>query len=228
MNVRERILVVDDEAEIREVVKLLLEDEGYDVLEAAGGKEALELLDGSVGLVILDVMMPGESGYDVCRAMRRSSNAPVLFLTAKSQDADKAAGLGAGGDDYLAKPFSAVELIARVRALLRRYRVYHGKAEDAREFAAGAVRLDLESGAVRVDGQPVPLTDIEQRLFLCLVRNRGQTMDARTLYEAVWNEAYLLGSAGTVAVHISNLRQKLKDNEGRIIRTVWGKGYRVG
>ncbi|MDR0396485.1 MAG: response regulator transcription factor [Oscillospiraceae bacterium] len=219
------ILVVDDDPDIREVLRLLLESEGYAVREASCGREALERLDERVRLVLLDVRMPGESGFDVCARIRERSDVMIMFLTAKAQEMDRVAGLRRGGDDYLAKPFSPAELSARVEALLRRYR----GAESRGVYERGVVRVDLSRGEVTRAGKRVTLTDIEYRVLAYLAERRGETIDARTLYEAVWREPYLLASAGTIMVHMGNLRRKLEDDPKHpaILKTVWGKGYRV-
>jgi DNA-binding response OmpR family regulator len=224
------ILAVDDDADIRDVLRLLLEAEGYRVLEAACGSEALLALSDVVSLVILDIMMPGDDGYTVCTAIRERSNVPVLFLTALGQEADTVRGLRCGGDDYLSKPFSASELSARVDALLRRYRVYQGNAAKRwNRFKRHGVVIDFHSGEVLCDGVRVPLTDLEYKLIHHLARNAGETIDAQSLYEAVWEEPYLLSSASTIMVHIRNLRKKLERNPAQpaLIKTVWGKGYRI-
>jgi len=230
MNERATILAVDDDADIRDVLRLLLEAEGYRMILASCGEEALAALSDAVSLIILDVMMPGEDGYAVCGAIRQRSTAPVLFLTARGQEADKVRGLRCGGDDYLTKPFSAAELSARVDALLRRYRVYQGAARHAAAFERYGVGIALDTGDVTRDGAPVPLTDLEHKLLLNLARHAGEIVDSKTLYEAVWEEPYLLSSASTIMVHIRNLRKKLERDPAHpaLIKTVWGKGYRIG
>lgn len=224
------ILAVDDEADIREVLRLLLEADGYAVCEASSGDEALRKLTEDVSLVVLDVVMPGESGYEVCERLRERSNVPVLFLTAKSQEQDKVRGLQCGGDDYLTKPFSAAELGARVAALLRRYQVYQGSADvQSGRFVRQSVCIDFASGTVARNEKQVLLTDLEYRLLAYLAKHAGETIDAQRLYEAVWGETYLLSSASTIMVHIRNLRKKLEDDpqQPALIKTVWGKGYRI-
>lgn len=221
---------MDDEPDIREILTLLLTDEGYNVLAAADGAQALSLLQKNPELIILDVMMPEQSGYDVCRAIRETSLVPILFLSARSQETDKVLGLRYGGDDYLTKPFSPSELSARVDALLRRYNVYRGNAvSQAKTFARERVVIDFASGNVLLDGEPVPLTDIEYRLLSCLAQHAGDTLDTRTIYSQVWKEPYLDSAASTIMVHIRNLRKKLERDPANptLIRTVWGRGYRV-
>ena len=224
-----RILLADDDPDILEVVSVLLASEGYRVDAARDGLEALALAWHPFDLAILDVMMPKASGLEVCERLRLSSNAPILFLTARSQDADKVAGLAAGGDDYLVKPFSTPELLARVKAMLRRYRQY-GSAQGAQTgetIQAGPVLIDTRARRVSKGGTPVALTDLEYEVLLALARNRGRVVSARELYENVWRSMYLPQSNNTVMAHIKNLRKKLEADprDPQIVRTVWGRGY---
>ena len=228
---RQKILFADDDPEIREVLRLLLAGEGYEVLEASSGEQALELLDDSTDLVILDVMMPGMGGCAACAEIRRQSAVPVLFLTAKSQDSDKTLGFSVGGDDYLVKPFSYTELISRVKAMLRRYCVYGAKQETAAGViqCCDNVEIDLSRCQVRVDGQEVVLTDTEYRILHLLASHKKKVFSAQNIYESIWNEPYFYTSNNTVMVHIRNIRRKLGDDpqNSRTICTVWGRGYRI-
>lgn len=230
------ILAVDDNPEIREIIKILLSGEGFLVDEAANGSEALNLVKGkSYDLIILDIMMPGPSGYQTCLEIRKSSNAPILFLSARTRESDKTLGFSSGGDDYLAKPFSYNELVSRARALIRRYQVYRGKEETAPSapevfsvFPFHEYRIDEGRRTVTKDGAEIELTDTEFEVLLVLVRNRRQIFSAQRLYEAVWDEPYYYGANNTVMVHIRNLRKKIEPDpkNPRYIQTVWGKGYR--
>ena len=225
---KSNILIVDDDADIRNVLRLLLQ-ERYEVSEAADGSAAVEYLRGNpdTDLVILDVMMPGMSGYETCDALREFSNAPVLFLTAKSAQADRISAYSSGGDDFLSKPFSQEELLAKVGSLLRRYKEYRGKPEAA--LAIEDLEVDLSTRSVTSAGKPVLLTDTEYAILEYMLRNRGKTVTAQELYEAVWKEKFLPGSGNTVMVHVLNLRRKIEANPSspKIIRTVWGKGYQI-
>ena len=231
MNEKRTILLADDDADIREVARILLESEGYRVLEAADGDEAAAAVSPDIDLYILDVMMPGKNGYQVCREIRETSSAPILFLTARSQDGDKAMGFSAGGDDYLSKPFSYTELTARVKALLRRYFVYKGKQDekDKNILALRDLVIDRDSGEVKRDGTDIQLTDIEFRMLLLMAENRRKVFSAQQLYEEIWNEPYFYACNNTVMVHIRNLRRKLEPDpdDPVYIKTVWGKGYRI-
>ncbi len=227
------ILIVEDDPDIRDGVRILLTGEGYHILEAENGLRALEMMNPEVDLVILDIMMPGMSGLRVCEEIRKTSTVPILFLTAKSQESDKLLGLTAGGDDYLAKPFSFAELSARVKALLRRYCVYQGKAQAGVQventmLAAGGVRLALDCNRVWVDEREVDLTETEYKILKMLMQNPQRIFPVQVIYETVWNEPYYYVSNGTVMVHIRNLRTKIEADpqKPKRICTVWGKGYR--
>lgn len=227
------ILIVDDDSEIREGLRILLSGEHYMILEAANGHEALERLTDTVDLVILDIMMPGLSGLHVCEEIRKRSAVPILFLTAKAQESDKLVGLIAGGDDYLSKPFSYAELVGRVKALLRRYCVYRGKAQAGalsrdNVLSARGIRISLDYNQVWVRGQEVELTEIEYKILRLLMQNPQRIFSTQNIYESVWGEPYYYISNGTVMVHIRKLRVKIEQDpqNPRYLKTVWGKGYR--
>ncbi len=230
---QETILIIEDEEDIREGVRILLESEQYRVVEAENGKKGLALLDETVVLVILDIMMPGMSGLRTCEEIRKASNVPVLFLTAKSQESDKLIGLMAGGDDYLSKPFSYAELLGRVKALIRRYTVYNGKAADPDDgqkeyIEKSGIKINMKYNEVIVDGKVKELSNYEYRILLLMMQHSGKTFSAQNLYESIWEEPYFYSCNGTVMVHIRNLRTKIeKDPKNpRYIKTLWGKGYR--
>ena len=224
-----RILAVDDEPDLRSLLRILLKNKGYEVLEAASGQEAVDKVrsEPRIDLVIMDIMMPGLSGVEASAEIRKFSTVPMLFLTAKSQLSDKAEAYASGGDDYLAKPFSQNELMMKVESLTRRYRVYKGKVETAPVLD---IALDEERGCAIRSGQRIELTDKEFAILQFFFRNRGRTMDVRTVYEGVWGEKFLPSSNNTVMVHILNLRKKLEADPAnpKLIRTVWGKGYQFG
>jgi len=227
------ILIVEDELSIREGVRILLGGEGYIVKEAASGEEALDMMNDTIDLVILDVMLPGISGLKVCEEIRKDSNVPILFLTAKSQESDKTIGLTAGGDDYLAKPFSYSELNARVKSLLRRYYVYKGKNQNMsvdmdQILTSGRFRIALDRNEVWKDGEPLDLTETEYRILLLMIQNPMRIFSTSGIYESVWNERYFYGANSTVMVHIRKLRSKIEDDPQNpaFIKNIWGKGYR--
>ena len=227
-----KILVADDDEDIRDVIEILLNSEGYQVYKAKDGQEALEMMkENTFRLVILDIMMPGLNGYQACVEIRKYSMAPILFLSAKSQDSDKTLGFSSGGDDYMSKPFSYNELVSRVKALLRRYMVYKGDentSEPAEALKVDGVVIDEQKRIVTVDDAEIDLTDIEFQLLVLLVKNRGQVFSAERLYETIWKESYYYSANNTVMVHMRNLRKKIeKDPQNpQIIKTIWGKGYR--
>lgn len=224
-----RILIIEDDADIREGVRILLESEQYTVSEAENGEMGLALLTQDTDLVILDVMMPGISGLKTCEEIRKVSYVPVLFLTAKAQESDKLIGLMAGGDDYLGKPFSYSELLGRVKALLRRYRVYSGKTEPEREeyLQEGEIRINKKFNEVQIGGETVELSELEYKILLLMMEHPSKIFSAQNLYESIWKEPYFYSSNSTVMVHIRKLRVKIEKDpqEPQHIRTVWGKGY---
>ena len=226
-----KILLIEDDQDIREGVRILLESENYAVTEADSGVAGLRLLTDDTDLVILDVMMPGMSGLKTCEEIRKTSYVPILFLTAKAQESDKLIGLMAGGDDYLAKPFSYAELLGRVKALLRRYQVYRGKAGAGRTdryLEAAGLRVNLDFNQVFADGEEKELSTIEYKLLLLMMQHPRRIFSAQQLYESIWEEPYFYTCSNTVMVHISKLRAKIEQDpqRPRRIATVWGKGYR--
>lgn len=231
-----RVLITDDSSEIREVLRILLESEGYDVIEAADGAAAVAavMADSAIDLVIMDVMMPGIDGYEACRRIREHSPAPVLYLTAKSQEQDKQEAYKSGGDDYLVKPFSGAELLMKVGSLLRRYLDYRGKADGSgavspNDICIGDIVIDTARHVVTKKGERVVLTSKEFEILSFLASGRGHTFSVKDIFEGVWKEQYFSTSANTVMVHILNLRKKLENNceNPQIIRTIWGKGYQI-
>lgn len=226
------ILIVDDNEEIREIIEILLTGEGFQTAQAANGTAALTLLkEQEIDLIILDIMMPGMNGYQTCLEIRKISNAPILFLSARTKDSDKTLGFLSGGDDYLPKPFSYNELLNRVKALLRRYHVYKGKEESEKQPYPLQYRqlvVDESLRQVTKNDDLIELTETEYRILLLFLKNRGQNFSAERLYEAIWEEPYYYGANNTVMVHIRNLRRKIEDdaNKPLVIKTIWGKGYR--
>ena len=224
-----RILVVDDEADIRRIIRILLESRGYRVLEAPNGRLAVETIrkEPDVDLILLDIMMPELSGIEASREIRSISSAPILFLTARTQEQDKLEAYSSGGDDYLAKPFSHGELLMKVDSLLRRYRVYKGKV-TGKQLNSDVV-LDEENRRILRGGEALELTETEYSILQFLADHRGSVVSVAQIYEGVWHEKYMPASNNTVMVHIVNLRKKLEDDPAnpRLIRTIWGKGYQI-
>ena len=228
-----KILVCDDELEIRNLLRLLLEKSGHTVGEARNGAEALDAVrsDNRIDLCIMDIMMPVMSGIEATAEIRKISDVPILFLTAKSLESDKEAAYSGGGDDYLVKPFSSRELLMKVEALTRRYNSYSAKGEQNGEQIKlwGGVVLVPEAREVTKNGEVIDVRDKEMDLLIYLAKNRGKVVGPAELYEKVWEEMPLASSNNTITVHILNLRRKLEDNPSspKIIRTVWGKGYQI-
>lgn len=223
------ILVVDDEPDIRRIIRILLESGGYRVAEAQNGLAAVEYVrkQPGVDLVLMDIMMPGLDGVSASREIRECCAAPILFLTAKTQEQDKLEAYQAGGDDYLAKPFSHGELLMKVDSLLRRYRVYKGKV-TGKQLKSDVV-LDEENRRILRGGEALELTETEYSILQFLADHRGSVVSVAQIYEGVWHEKYMPASNNTVMVHIVNLRKKLEDDPAnpRLIRTIWGKGYQI-
>lgn len=225
------ILIIEDNEEIREIIRILLESEGYHVLEAENGEQGLFLLSNNISLIILDVMMPGKNGYHICQEIRKTSLVPVLFLTAKQQDSDKTMGFSAGGDDYLTKPFSNSELIARVKALIRRYYIYRGKETTQMDeyIQIDNLKINTNYNEIFKNNKEIELTDLEYHLLLLLAKNPKKIFSISNLYESVWEEPYFYICNSTVMVHIRKLRVKLEDDpqHPKHIINIWGKGYRL-
>jgi DNA-binding response OmpR family regulator len=218
-----KLLVVDDEQNIIELARLYLEREGYEVIEASNGEEALlKQSSGSPDLVVLDLMLPDIDGYEVCRRIRAKSQVPILMLTARRDDVDKIVGLEMGADDYLTKPFNPRELVARVRAILRRYQTGM-KTDDTVDM--GGMRIDFPRQEVRINDQPVRLRTKEFALLAAFVQNPGIVLSREKLLETVWGFDFY-GESRTVDVHVNHLREKLAGSGVRI-ETVRGTGYKI-
>lgn len=223
------ILVCDDEKDIVAALKIYLTAEGYQVLEAGTGREALDILDRErVDLVLMDIMMPEMDGLSAVAKLREQSNIPVLFLTAKSEDTDMILGLNIGGDDYITKPFNPVELIARVRSHLRRYMKLGGVEQKQTTLQVGGIALDDDSKQVTVDGEEVALTPLEYSILKFLMQSPGKVFSSAEIYRNVWKDTWT-GSENTVAVHIRHLREKLEIDPAnpRYLKVVWGHGYKI-
>ena len=226
-----RILVVDDDYEIAKAIEKLLSLEGYQVLKAYNGLEALEiLLNEHVHLILLDVMMPKLDGLSTTMKIREKKNIPIIILSAKSEDTDKVLGLSMGADDYITKPFSSQELVARVKSQLRRYMQLGDMGNINREniLVVGGLRLDLDAMQLTVDGEPVKLTAKELKILELMMGNVGVVFSADKIYERVWNEEpYAVEN--TVMVHIRRIREKIEINpkEPNYLKVVWGIGYKI-
>lgn len=223
------ILICDDEKDIVSALKIYLSAEGYHTVEASNGKDALALIGSmEIHLILMDIMMPELDGINATVRLRETSNIPVILLTAKSEDTDKVLGLNIGADDYITKPFNPVEMLARVKAQLRRYTNLGGMAKNEDQIQIGGILLDDREKKVTLDGEAVSLTPTEYDILKLLMENPGRVFSSAQIYYRVWNDtAYK--AEGTVAVHIRHLREKLEINpaEPRYLKVVWGQGYKI-
>ena len=224
------VLICDDQPDIVNALKIYLAPEGYRLFEAFNGSQALELVSREdIHLILLDVMMPEMDGITAASKIREISNAPIIFLTAKSETEDLVLGLNVGADDYITKPFVPVEVLARIRSQLRRYAKLGSRVEEnAHVLTVGGITLDDSSKQIEVDGEPVALTPIEYSILRLLMKAPGKVYSTKALYEAVWQEPPM-GNEGAVAVHIRHLREKIEINpsEPRYLKVVWGQGYKM-
>lgn len=224
------ILVCDDEKEIVDAIEIYLMQEGYQVIKAYNGEEALnQLKKNEVHLLIMDIMMPKLDGIRATMKIREKYSIPIIFLSAKSQDADKILGLNVGADDYITKPFNPLELVARVKSQLRRYtKLGNISAENSQIYKSGGLVVNDETKEVTVDGESVRLTPIEYNILLLLVKNQGRVYSIEQIYENIWEEE-AIGADNTVAVHIRHIREKIEINpkEPKYLKVVWGVGYKI-
>ena len=227
------ILIVDDEQEIADLVEIYLVSDGYRVFKANNAQEGLDILEKTdIQLVLLDIMMPGMSGLEMCKKIRENNNIPIIMISAKSTDLDKILGLGTGADDYVAKPFNPLEVSARVKSQLRRYTQLNPNSnvhENVRnEISIRGLTINKDNHKVTVYDEEVKLTPIEFDILYLLASNPGKVFSTDEIFEKVWNEK-VYEANNTVMVHIRRLRGKMKEDErqGKIITTVWGGGYKI-
>lgn len=227
----ESILIVDDEREIADLVALYLENEGFRVTKYYDGREALQYIrEEKPDLAILDIMLPGISGLELCRKIRENHTYPVIMLTAKGEETDKITGLTLGADDYITKPFLPLELVARVKAQLRRYKRYN-VAEDKEEdvLSVSGLVLNERTHECRLNEKELNLTPTEFSILCILCRRRGQVVSAEELFHLIWEEEYYTKNNNTITVHIRHLREKMGDSfeNPKYIKTIWGCGYKI-
>jgi DNA-binding response OmpR family regulator len=223
-----KVLIVEDDEIIREGLKFALLQENYEVLSAAGVSEALEQIQNcrNIGFYLLDIMLPDGDGYQVCREIRRNSSAPILFLTACEDEVHTVMALEQGADDYICKPFRIRELLARMKAILRRTSAQGGGLEQI--VQVGKNQVNLQTGRVYSDKEEIILTAMEYKLLLIFLNHRGQTLSRSQILEGIWDEAGDFVNDNTLSVYMKRLRKKLGDTaDGQIIRTVRGIGYRM-
>ena len=224
-----RIFLVDDEKEIADLIEFYLKNEGFHVIKCMDGKTALEKIKTeSFDLAILDVMLPEVDGFTLCSEIRKKYNFPVIMLTARTSDADKISGLTLGADDYVTKPFNPLELVARVKAQIRRFYQYNTADESGDIIEISGLEVDNSKHICKLYGEVLDLTPIEFRIISTLCKNAGKVVSSQELFEAVWGEKYL-DSSNTVMVHIRRIREKMheKPKNPKFIKTVWGVGYKI-
>ncbi len=224
----QRILVVEDEKEIAEAIKIYLEEEGYEVIICLNSEKAISLFkQNEFQLVLLDIMMPKVDGITLARQIRKTSSVPIIFISAKSESTDKITGLNAGADDYITKPFEPLELIARVKANIRRYCKLGSNVEND-NLRIDGLEINNKTKEVFIDGELIKLTPIEYKLLYFLATNKGQVFSIKQIYENVWKEPFD-GYEKKVVVHISHIRDKIEINpkEPKYIKAVWGLGYKI-
>lgn len=226
---KNKILVVDDDNEIRNLLEICLSNEGFNVVKACDGQDALDILEKEeFQLIILDVMMPKLNGIEACSQIRRNLNIPILMLSAKSEDMDKIQGIMTGADDYITKPFNTLELLVRVKALLRRAYYFNNLPSSNNLINIDNLCIDQIQHKVTVDNQEISLTSREFDILHILAVNRGVVLSSETIFRKVWKEEYYQ-SNNTVMVHISRIRDKIEKhmNGQKLIQTVWGVGYKI-
>ena len=227
----ESILIVDDEREIADLVALYLENEGFRVTKYYDGREALEYIpEEKPDLAILDIMLPGISGLELCRKIRENYTYPVIMLTAKGEETDKITGLTLGADDYITKPFLPLELVARVKAQLRRYKRYNVAEEKEEDvLSVSGLVVNERTHECRLNEKELNLTPTEFSILSILCRRKGQVVSAEELFHLIWEEEYYTKNNNTITVHIRHLREKMGDSfeNPKYIKTIWGCGYKI-
>ena len=226
------ILIADDDRDILSIIETILQEDGYQTLTASDGEQAVMLVQKhAVQLLILDIMMPKMNGLQAATQIRRLTNAPILMLSANGEQSDRVIGLNMGADDYVTKPFTPMELLARVNSQLRRYRRFMeklgDKEENSRIHTIGGLEINEDNVEVTVDGEPVKMTPIEYKILLLLMKNPGRVFSAEEIYERVWNERAI--NTDTIMVHVRNIREKIELNprEPKYLKVVWGVGYKI-
>ncbi len=225
----EVILVADDEKEIADLVALYLENEGYQVVKSYDGIQAMEIVESrQFDLALLDIMMPGASGLDICRKIRENHNYPIIMLTAKGEEVDKITGLTMGADDYITKPFLPLELVARVKAQLRRYKRYNTGMQQEDLLEVSGLTVNVKTHECFLNERPLSLTPTEFSILRILCQRKGQVVSAEELFHLIWEDEYYTKN-NTITVHIRHLREKMGDSfeHPKYIKTVWGCGYKI-
>lgn len=224
------ILVCDDDKEIVKAIEIYLTKEGYNILKAFNGKEAINIIKNEkIDLAILDIMMPELDGLETTKEIRKKQNIPIIILSAKSEDYDKILGLNIGADDYVTKPFSAMELIARVNSQIRRYTDFQTeKVDSSNIYKTGQLTINDDTKEIFVDGKQVKFTPTEYNILKFLTKNKGMVFSIEQIYENIWSEESY-GAENIIAVHIRHIREKIEINpkEPRYLKVIWGIGYKI-
>ncbi|HBI74397.1 MAG TPA: VanR-ABDEGLN family DNA-binding response regulator [Lachnospiraceae bacterium] len=228
----DKVLIVDDEHEIADLVELYLKNENYTVFKFYTAKDALACIETTeVDLAILDIMLPDMNGYTLCQKIREHHAYPIIMLTAKDEEIDKITGLTLGADDYITKPFRPLEMVARVKAQLRRFTKYNAvePVQEENIIAFSGIVLDKDKHECTLNERPLSLTPTEFSILWVLASNRGHVVSSEELFQEVWGDKYFTNSNNTVMVHIRHLREKMNDSAERpkYIKTVWGVGYKI-
>lgn len=231
---KDKILVVDDEKEIADLVAFYLESENFEVAACYSAEAAWKAIEETqFDLAILDIMLPGVSGFEICKKIRENYNYPVIMLTAKDEEIDKIRGLMLGADDYMTKPFRPLELVARVKAQLRRYKRYNqpqlAQVQDSSLLVHGGLVMNVKTHECQLDEKPLVLTPTEFSILKILCERKGEVVSSEELFHGVWKDEYYSKSNNTITVHIRHLREKMKDSveHPKYIKTIWGVGYKI-
>ncbi|APF26613.1 hypothetical protein NPD7_2854 [Clostridium sporogenes] len=222
-----KILIIEDDEDIRDILKLYLEGQSYEILEAENGVEAMKQLVKQPDLVILDLMLPDIDGLSICKSIRKKDYYPIIMITAKNADQDKILGLSYGADDYITKPFNPLEVVARVKAQLRRYKKYGKNITDTESIYYKALTLNQKSKQVSINEKEIKLTPTEFKILEVLLKRKGEVLSGEELFNLIWEDEYYSKSTNTITVHVRNLREKMSDSfeKPQYIKTVWGVGY---
>ncbi|MEW8993312.1 response regulator transcription factor [Clostridium sp.] len=223
----EKILIIEDDEDIRDILRVYLEGQAYEIWEAENGAEAMKQLVKQPDLIILDLMLPDTDGLSICKSIRKKYHYPIIMITAKNADQDKILGLSYGADDYITKPFNPLEVVARVKAQLRRYKEYAENITDTERIYHKGLTLNQKSKQVNINGREIKLTPTEFKVLEVLLQRKGEVLSGEELFHFIWEDEYYSKSTNTITVHIRNLREKMGDSSEKpeYIKTVWGVGY---
>ena len=226
-DIMEKILIIEDDEDIRDILRVYLEGQAYEIWEAENGAEAMKQLVKQPDLIILDLMLPDTDGLSICKRIRKKYYYPIIMITAKNADQDKILGLSYGADDYITKPFNPLEVVARVKAQLRRYKKYTESITDTEWIYHKGLTLNQKSKQVSINGKEIKLTPTEFKVLEVLLQRKGEVLSGEELFHFIWEDEYYSKSTNTITVHIRNLREKIGDSSEKpeYIKTVWGVGY---